>query len=155
MRPRPDQATGQQPARRHLVDRIDAGEPPGEQTHTAKPRRPRATAHLGQARVPAQEQRRIDMRCALLIREPGEAAQDALAGGKVIAEATADAQIAIELGREAHCTPPATGHGIAIDRRPSMSSRAYIIVDDRERCRSTSPISSSDAPAFTSWVARL
>src|SRR5713101_4695361 len=119
----------------------------------------RAAAHAaalrGQARVPAQEQRRADVRSTLLIGEPGEAAEPPFRGAKIITKAASDAQIAVELRRDAHCTPPATGQGCAMDRNPSISSRAYIMVDDRERCRSTSPTSSSDAPAFTSRDARL
>lgn len=92
---------------------------------------------------------------AFAVGEPGEAAEDALGGAKIVAEAAPDAQIAVELEGEAHSAPPATGQGCAIDRSPSMSSRAYIIVDVRERCRNTSPTSSSEAPVFTNWVARL
>src|SRR3982750_1002189 len=104
---------------------------------------------LGQARIPTQEQRCIYVRSAFLVDEPGEATEYPLIGAKVVAEAAADAQVAVELEGDAHCTPPSTGQGCAIDRSPSMSSRAYIIVDDRERCRSTSRTSSSDAPALT------
>ncbi|MET4232296.1 hypothetical protein ACVWXN_006027 [Bradyrhizobium sp. i1.4.4] len=98
--------------------------------------------------MPAQEQRRVDMRRTLAVGKPREAAEDALTGAQVVAEAAPHGQIAIELGGEAHCAPPTTGQGIAIDRSPSMSRRAYIMVDVRERCRSTSPTSSSDAPEF-------
>src|SRR5690606_36131864 len=112
-------------------------------------------ARFRQRGVPAQEQRRVDVRRPFAIGIAREATQDALGGTHVVAEAAANAQIAVEVRCEAHCAPPATGQGIAMDRSPSISSRAYIMVDERERCRSTSPTSSSDAPAFTSWVARL
>ena len=115
---------------------------------------------MGQARVPAQEQGRVDVRSPFLIGEPGKATEHSFVSAKVVAKAASDAQIVVELvvvelGGETHSAPPFTGQGCAIDRNPSMSSRAYIIVDDRARCRNTSPTSSSDAPAFTSWVARL
>ena len=97
----------------------------------------------------------VSMCGAFLIGEPGEAAEQPLVGAKIITKAASDAQIVVELGRDAHCTPPATGQGCEMDRSPSISSRTYTIVDARERCRSTSPTSSIDAPAFTSRVARL
>src|SRR5690606_31567210 len=134
---------------------IEAAQPLCEQAHDGEPRSPGRGAGLGQRGVPAQEQRRVDMNGALTIGEPGEATKNALSSAEIVAEAAPDAQIAVELDGEAHCTSPAAGQGCAIDRSPSISSRAYIIVDVRDRCRNTSPISSSEAPVFTSWVARL
>ena len=135
--------------------RIEAAQPLREEAHDGKPRRSRHAVGLAERGVPAQEQRRVDMRRTLAVGEPREAAEDALAGAQVVAEAAPHSQIAVELEGEAHCAPPATGQGIARDRSPSMSSRAYIMVDERERCRSTSLTSSSEAPVFTSRVARL
>ena len=57
-------------------------------------------------------------------RRTDEAAEYALVGSQLVAEASPDAEIAVELGREAHCAPPVVGQGCAIDRRPSVSSRA-------------------------------
>ena len=54
-------------------------------------------AACAKARVPAQEQRRVDMRRTLLIGEPGEAAEHPFVGTQIVAEAASDAQIAIEL----------------------------------------------------------
>src|SRR3546814_2820799 len=126
MRALPCISVRQQPTWRHLVRGIDAAQPLREQPHLAEPGCARRCAYIGQARIPAQDQRRIDVRRALLIGEPGEAPQYPLIGAKVVSEATPDAQIAIELKDDVHCTPPATGQGCAIDRSPSMSSRAYI-----------------------------
>src|SRR5271156_4177524 len=155
MRTRPLDGTRQQASRRHFMRRIEAAQPLREQAHDAEPRRSGRAAGLTQRGVPAKEQRRIDVGGAFTVGEPSEAAKDALTGAKVIAEVAPDAQIAVELGSEAHSAPPATGQGCAIDLSPSMSSRAYIIVDDLARCRNTSATSSREAPMFTSWVARL
>lgn len=52
------------------------------------------------------------------------------------------AVLAVELKDDAHCSPPTTGQGSAIDHSPQC--RAYIRVDDRERCpASASPHTSS------------
>lgn len=155
MRSRPCDRTWQQALRGYFMRRIEAAQPLCEQAHSSEPRPSGRRAGHGQRGVPAQEQRGVDMNSAFAIGEPGEAAKDAFGGAKIVAEAAPDAEITAEFDGEAHCTPPATGQGCAIDRNPSMSRRAYIIVDVRERCRNTSPTSSSEAPVFTNWVARL
>ena len=103
--------------------------------------------------VPAQEQA-VSTCDAFLIGERTKR-RSTRSSVQSYAEAAPDAQIAVELGGEAHCASPATGQGCAMERSPSISSRAYIMVDARERWRSTSPTSSSDAPARTMLVARL
>ena len=82
-------------------------------------------------------------------------AEHPLIGAKIITKAAPDAQVLVELRREVHCTPPAIGQGCEMDLSPSISSRTYIMVELRERCRKTLPTSSIDAPAFTRRVARL
>jgi hypothetical protein len=56
--------------------------------------------------------------------EVDEAAQRPRARAELIAQAAPDAQVAIEFSTKAHRTPPTTGQGCAIERRPSISSFA-------------------------------
>src|SRR3546814_3287090 len=84
-----------------------------------------------------------------------EAAQRPFGCAEVISQAAPDAEIAVKFMSERHCASPATGHGFAIERRPSTSSFASIIVEARARWRNMSPISASDAPLRTVFVARL
>src|SRR3981081_302604 len=93
----------EQPARRHFVGRIESAQPVAEQAPRAEPGRSRRRSRGGQARVPAQEQRRVDVRSTLLIGEPGEAAEPPFLGTKIITKPASDAQIAVELGRDAYC----------------------------------------------------
>ena len=72
--------------------RIEAAQPLREEAHDGKPRRSRHAVGLAERSVPAQEQRRVDMRRALAVGEPREAAKDALAGAQVVAEAAPDAR---------------------------------------------------------------
>ena len=61
---------------------------------------------------------------ALLIGILHEAAQCPFGRGQVVSQATPHAEIAIEFMSESHCASPATGHGFAIERSPSISSFA-------------------------------
>src|SRR3546814_11555442 len=102
-----------------------------------------------------QEQVGRDVIDALLIGILHEAAQRPFGCAEVISQAAPDAEIAVKFMSESHCASPATGHGFAIERRPSISSFESIIVEARDRWRNMSPISASDAPLRTMFVARL
>src|SRR3546814_6174416 len=96
--------------------------------------------------LPAQEQVGRDVIDALLIGILHEAAQRPFGCAEVISQAAPDAEIVVKFMSESHCASPATGHGFAIESRPSISSFAKIIAAARERLRNMSSISATDAP---------
>src|SRR2546428_450584 len=80
----------------------------------------------GLRRLAAQEERGAEVRGAFLVRKGEKSTQDPFVRAEVIAEAAPDGQIALQLLRPVvHATPPATGQGWAIVRKPSRSSLAY------------------------------
>src|SRR5260370_14518248 len=112
--------------------RIQAVQPLRERPAHAEARGPGLAARLPKAGLPLQENVGIDVLGALGLGEGHEAPQQPRRCPEVVAQAPADGQVAIELLAEAaHCAPSTTGQGFAIDRKPSMSSLAYINVEAR------------------------
>src|SRR3546814_13463622 len=77
---------------------------------------------MAERALPAQEQVGRDVIDALLIGILHEAAQRPFGCAEVISQAAPDAEIAVKFMSESHCASPATGHGFAIERRPSIRS---------------------------------